>query len=104
MSDSPMFSEWLATHRDGELDQELSIAFRDVVAAVTTHEKKGLVVLKIVVDPNNGNVVILTPDVDAKIPVPARPKAIYFVDAEGYIHRTDPYQQRTPLDHPEATE
>jgi hypothetical protein len=91
------FIEWLEDHRGGLLDAELTDALAEVVAAVSRYGKTGSVTLTINVA-QEGRTIVVSDRVARKAPEESRMPAIYFADAEGGLHRDDPYQQRLPLE------
>lgn len=93
------FIEWIEQHRDGALDDELTDAMAKVVAACREVGKAGSVTLTITVAPE-GRTVVVGDRVAVKAPEARRLPEIYFPDADGGLHRDDPYQQRLPLEQP----
>jgi hypothetical protein len=93
------FIDFLEQHRGGLLDTELADALTEVVAAVQAFGKSGQVTLTITVA-QEGRTVVVSDKVTKKVPEAARHPEIYFPDADGGLHRDDPYQQRLPLETP----
>lgn len=92
------FDDWLRGQRGGALVDELTASLSDVVEAVRHLGKSGSVTLTIRVrDNDDGRTVIVTDDVATKIPQPARPASLYFVDEHANLRRDDPFQRRLPI-------
>jgi hypothetical protein len=89
------FSEWLAAHRRGELDTEITAALAEMVSAVHDLGKAGSVVLKISVKPGGGRgrTVLVVDAVTIKAPEADREAAVFFVDGAGNLRRDDPYNE-----------
>lgn len=86
------FAEWLAEQRNGALNDELTAALDEVVERVTLLGRKGAVTLKIEVKPQAPGVVVVTDDVSAKPPKEDRPGAVWFVDSDSNLSRTNAQQ------------
>lgn len=95
----PMFSTWMAHHRRGELDAEVTAALAEVASAVSALGKGGKVtiVLALKAAGPSARTLLLVDSVKATVPEAERESAVYFIDREGCLSRNDPYQQR--LDH-----
>lgn len=93
-----MFSVWLAQHARGTLDDELTATLAELVEAVQDHEKKGELVLKLIIEPagSGRRTVTVAGKVAAKPPEPAPEMSIFYVGDAGTLHRDDPYAQRLP--------
>lgn len=98
MADEPKvrpFSEWVTTHRRGELDTELTAALAQVTSAVHDLGKAGQLTLKISVKPGGGRgrTVVVVDDIAIKAPEADREAAVFFVDGAGNLRRDDPYNE-----------
>jgi hypothetical protein len=91
VSDEPTseFIDWL--HKQGELIDELSAAFVEVVTSVVRLGKKGSLTLKVGVEPA-GRTILIHDEVVAKPPLPPRDPQILYPDASGRVFHTDPYE------------
>lgn len=89
MSERKPFSDWLARHRRGDLDDEIGQKLAEVVSAVHMLNKPGSVTIRLNVEPS-GRTVVLTDHVTAKVPEPSRDSAIYFATPLGELTRDDP--------------
>lgn len=75
--------------RAGQLITELSAAIHDAVAAVTQHNKSATVLLKVTIAPSEKNdrlvepVLIVTGEVESKLPKEVPQATVFFVDADG---------------------
>jgi hypothetical protein len=89
------FSEWLATHRRGELDTELTAALAELTSAVHDLGKAGNISLKISVKPGGGRgrTVLVVDAIVVKAPEADREAAVFFVDGAGNLRRDDPYNE-----------
>src|ERR1044072_6162640 len=98
MSEQTQFSTWLAQHARGTLDDELTATLAELVESVQDHEKKGELVLKLIVEPagSGRRTVTVAGKVAAKPPEPAPEMSIFYVGERGSVHRDDPYVQRFP--------
>jgi hypothetical protein len=101
-----LFNEWVAGHARGTLNDEITAALGEVVAAVTHLEKPGKVVVEITVEPagSGGRTVAVAGKVTAKPPVPAPEMSIFFAGEQGSLHRNDPFQQRIDAETGEIVE
>lgn len=94
------FSEWLVSMRGGVLHSELTDALNGLVQAVTTHGKKGELVLKVEIRPATkvgGDALVVTDDVIVKEPRGSRGEALFFHDGDFNLTRENPAQPRLPL-------
>ena len=88
------FADSLREINGGRSHDELSIALRDLTAAVKETGRKGTLTYQVVVAPMKGNpdVLQVTDKVAARIPEPDRKASIFFADTDGNLTRTDPNQ------------
>lgn len=90
------FAAFLAQHLAGRSNDALSEEFRELLAAVNEHGKKGALTIKVTVEPPKGHVdgapVVISIDSDLKAPKASAPPALYFVDDDGHATRQDPRQ------------
>ena len=91
------FGEWLGSQRRGALEDELTAAMHELVEAVSVLGRKGSLTLKLEVKPHAAGVVIVSDDVTTRPPREDRPGAIWFVDSNHELSRTDPLQTSLPL-------
>jgi hypothetical protein len=91
------FHEWLGDHRRGEASAELADELANVVGAVQLHGKKGRLRLTLDVVPA-GRTVLITDQIEVKVPEGDRETAVYFGDAVGNLSRDDPAQGKLNLD------
>ena len=85
-----LFTEFLASHREGLTDHELAGNFRDLIAAVTRIRKGGKLTLTITASAT-GDMVVLTEQIKVDLPKePTEPKS-YFLH-EGWPTRDNPTQ------------
>jgi hypothetical protein len=85
--------------RSGAVITELSDAIHDALAAVKEHGKAGEVILRLKIvpqgDQNNVEpVVSISAEVEKRLPKPAAPATIFFVDAGGNATRQPQERQR----------
>ena len=91
------FDEWLAKQRRGALNDELTAAFHELVDRVTLLGRKGSLTLKI----NDARIVIVQDEVVVRPPKEDRPGAVWFVDDDANLFRSDPAQGKFTIDHQE---
>lgn len=91
-----LFSSWLAKHRNGKVDRELTAALRDNTSAVMLHKGKGVVTLKITVQQLKGDedTLQLFDEVVTKPPRPERSGHIYWGNPQTGELSLTPNQQR----------
>jgi hypothetical protein len=89
MAERPQFSDWLAKHRRGDLDDEIGTRLAEVVAAVHMLGKPGRLTITLAIEPN-GRSVTVTDNIVSKVPEPNRDSAIYFATPLGDLTRDDP--------------
>jgi hypothetical protein len=84
----------LREYRRGKAVDLASSKLAELIMAVDETNKAGDITIKIKVKPakGGGSEKTLAIDVKAKIPEAELPEAIFFSDAEGNLHRTDPAQ------------
>lgn len=90
------FADILREIRRGDLHDELGSALQEVVAACTATGKKGVLTLKLTVQPD-GAVLLITDDYDGKPPKPERSSSIFYADDSANLVRNDPRQQSLGL-------
>lgn len=76
---------------------ELNEALAAVVAGVKATGKSGTLVFKLKISPNGKDAVEIEDEITTKMPAPARPKTLMFIDADNSLRRTDPRQKDLPL-------
>jgi hypothetical protein len=87
-------SELIAEFGHGSLDDKLTAAINEVVAAVLLNEKPGAVTLKLGFAEKGGGVIIST--TVTTTPSKGKSEAFYFADEEGNLSRRDPRQPELP--------
>lgn len=90
------FADTIRECRNGALDGKLSEELRNLVREVTRTGRKGSLTLKLEIT-TNGDQIQITPTSTIKAPVETIGSAIFFTDAEGDLHRTDPRQKEMPF-------
>jgi hypothetical protein len=94
------FAEWMLDQREGFLAYELSEKLNALVEAVDTSGKAGSLTLTIKVKPTSkgsqGSVMV-SDTVVAKLPEPDRHEALFFVDRNANLTRSNPAQPQLPL-------
>lgn len=88
------FSAWLARHRGGALDDQLTLELAEIAQAVQLEGKNGTLVLKLTVK-QEANGLTVVEDVAPKPPKVA-PSHFYFVDDRGSLVTRDPNQPQLP--------
>jgi hypothetical protein len=78
--------------KKGRLVEEATAALAEVVRAVDELGKAGSVSITITVKPGDGNEKTLVATLGVKKPAREIPPAIFFSDADGDLHRSDPAQ------------
>ncbi|NUS86347.1 MAG: hypothetical protein HOY75_27400 [Streptomyces sp.] len=90
------FAAFLVSHLNGRVHKAVSDELHELLQAVSTHGKKGQLVLKVLVEPSKGHVegdpLAISVETDLKAPKSTPPAAIYFVDDNGNPCRNDPRQ------------
>ena len=94
------FHEWIRTQNAGLTDDQITSALAAVTERVQHLNKKGKVVIELVLDPagSGGRHITIGVKVTAKPPEPEPTPSIYFVGDNGSLHRDDPYQTRAFAD------
>lgn len=90
------FAELLWEQHDGGLIDELDDALRELVNAVTTYGKSGTLTLEFTFQ-QQGRTVVVSDTVKSKLPKPPKVQEVFFPDAEGMLHRSDPAQMSLDL-------
>lgn len=90
------FADVLRELSGGELYDTLTDRLAEVVEAVSTHRKPGELALVLKITPN-GDAVIVTETLKAKVPEAGRRSTMFFVTSGGALVRQDPRQQDLPL-------
>lgn len=88
------FSEFVASHRRGSVDDEISHALHHVIGEVNALEKKGTLNLQITVTSDGDQQIAVAVDVVPKAPRQSAATEHFYLDRHGNPTRTDPYQQR----------
>lgn len=94
------FADWLTEQREGSLSFELSEGMNELVESVNATGKPGTLTLTVKVKPvSKGAVgsVMVSDDVKVKVPQADRSEALYFVDRDANLRRTNPAQPQLPL-------
>lgn len=93
------FSAWVAEHRRGDLDDELTAALAAVTERVAALGKTGTITLKLALKANgpNARTIVAVDHVTVTEPEPDREQSIYYAGDGGRLSRDDPYQQRFPI-------
>lgn len=88
------FADALREINAGRSHDELSLALRDLTAAVKETGRKGTLTYTVAIAPMKGNpdVLQVTDRIVAKVPESDRKASIFFADAAGNLTRTDPQQ------------
>lgn len=79
--------------RAGQIITELSAAIHDAVAAVREHHKAATVTLKVTIAPSSNErlvepVLVISAEVDTKLPKEVPQATVFFVDGDGNPTRT----------------
>jgi hypothetical protein len=93
------FATWLQEQRNGVCHAEATEALKELIAAVTEHQKGGTLTLKLDVKPAKVGVgtLLIVDAVKVSLPEGDRPAAIFYADDDGNLSRHDPRQPRLPL-------
>ncbi|MFC7869678.1 hypothetical protein ACFUS2_00760 [[Kitasatospora] papulosa] len=89
------FAAFLQEQSGGQLHDELSTRFQELIEAVRETGKAGSISLKIDIKPiagTDGRTLTVTDAVATKVPKTERPKSIFFVTDDANLSRTDPRQ------------
>lgn len=100
MNQQTPFSDWLAQHGNGHLDDRMTATVREVVEAVVLHEKSGTVTLTLDIA-SEGDGVVVTAKVASKTPTPKERGRFYYVTEAGLSLR-DPAQPALFEEYPNA--
>lgn len=100
------FTETLSELRNGELQQELTDALKEVVGRVLFTGKPGKLMLTIKVrkaSKGAGTSLVLVDDIKTTLPTPERGESVLFANEDLTLQRSDPRQPRlADLDKPPA--
>lgn len=89
------FCAWLERFQRGAVADETTMAMAEVAAAARALGKKGTVTLKLTIEAKgSGRTVLVTAEVTSAVPQPAPEPSVFFVDDEGRLSRSDPFQLR----------
>lgn len=92
------FAQFVQEQRNGGLHGELSEVLAALNSAVILHQKKGTLTVTITIAPTKHPAMVeVTDEVKAKIPEADRGGALFYVDEEGNMHRSNPQQPSLPL-------
>lgn len=97
---SNSFAFIAANHCDGQLNQEMSDAVRDVVQAVRQTGKSGKIVLEMDIQPASkgaGNAIVIKHQVTPKKPKFEKDATIFFADDQHNLYRENPMQKQFDL-------
>jgi hypothetical protein len=91
---SGQFSDWLAEHRSGSLDDELTAALVELAEKVVLEGKAGTLTLKLSLSEKGGGVIVAH---EVKVTAPrVKTEAFYFLTPDGGLSRRDPNQPLLP--------
>jgi hypothetical protein len=92
--DPTPFVGFIADHRGGQTARELTDQLAKVTQAVRDTGKAGSVTLTLAIAPlkDATDILVVTDTVKGKVPELPRPKAVYFPDDHGGLHRDNPRQ------------
>lgn len=91
------FADVLRDMGQGKTYEQLGLSLAEVVEQVMLTRKAGQLTLKLKVKPNGETSVIITDDIETKIPQPSRGETLFYAAAGGNLVRNDPRQQDLPL-------
>lgn len=89
------FADWLVEQGAGRTHEDLSLALRDLSAAVRDTGKKGTLTLTVMVAPfdkSNSGALVVTDQVKVRLPEHDRRRSVYFADDVGNLTKDDPMQ------------
>jgi hypothetical protein len=89
----PKFSDWLAQHRNGHLDDDLTATLAELAERVLFEGKPGSITLKLSLSEKGGGVIVAH-EVKATAPK-VKTEAFYYVD-DGVLSSRDPNQPQLP--------
>jgi len=90
------FADVLRELSGGEFYEQATNKLAEVVEGVTLHRKPGEFSITLKIAPN-GDAVIVSETIKAKVPEAARGSTVFFVTSGGALVRQDPRQQDLPL-------
>lgn len=100
------FEDTLRMLRYGETSDELAKKMNELIAFVTSNNKKGVLTFKIKVSPTKGGQVEIEDEIDLKLPKLSRGATLAWATPENNLTRQDPRQQTLPnirsADEPQA--
>ncbi|MFT4225336.1 hypothetical protein [Micropruina sp.] len=89
------FADWLREQANGKTHNELGEALWDLIARVEETRKKGTLALTITVEPmpkSDGNVLVISDNIQLKLPEFKRDASVAYVDRNGNLSRNNPRQ------------
>lgn len=86
------FTDTLRTIRLGELQDELTTKFNELVKAINATGKTGELVLKLKLKTGSSGQVEVFDDLTLKLPKPTLGSTLFFATPEGNLQREDPRQ------------
>lgn len=92
--DRPKFSDWIAAHRNGHLDDDLTATLAELAERVLFEGKPGSITLKLSLSEKGGGVIV-SHEVKATAPK-VKTEAFYYV-ADGVLTSRDPNQPHLPF-------
>lgn len=94
------FADFLVHHMNGRVHDDATTELHQLIAAVTTHCKKGTLAVLVTVEPSRGNVdgnpISIAVSTVLKAPKGVTPSAPYYVDPEGNATKRDPRTELQP--------
>lgn len=100
MPDFKPFSETLGLIEFGQLEHDLSEQFPAMVQAVQKHQAKGVLTLKITVNPEGDGQYKVIADLDVKEPKKPRGKTLMFGTPDGNLQHSPYNQGELPIESP----
>lgn len=91
------FEHMLRTHRNGLVANKASDALNQVIEAARMRGKAASMTLTVTVKPQNDDQIILEVQCKAKLPDEKLAGALWYVDEDNRLHRSDPKQRELPL-------
>ena len=92
--DRATFATWLAQHRNGSLDDDLTATLAEVAERVLLEGKPGSITLKLSLSEKGGGVIV-SHEVKATTPK-VKTEAFYYLGDDGTLSRRDPRQPQIP--------
>lgn len=88
------FADFLAEHNRGAGHTKASELMQEVVGAVRDTGKKGVLTIKVMIEPlkNQEDTLLTVIEVDAKLPVNPPKAAVFYADEDNNLQRNDPNQ------------